>query len=385
MNAPGPILVVGDLHLARHRDPAVARDLAALLDSHPGGHLVVAGDFFDLVTDAPELSHRQAVRAVLAVQPELRRGLGGFLDGGGQLTLLSGNHDAELDRDALLDALEPGRQARGRVRHSPWFWRQDTLHIEHGHFYDPDNAPAHPLVVGEPSLGVHFSTEFVHPTQAHRYLQVNDDTPLKLLLAAFRWYGARGPYVVYRYFHAAFSALGRSGPLYRAGGEKQLGAERQARFAEDMGVPSELVDEVLSLGAPSTLDSWSRTAARLYLDRVVATLLCTGGLTAAASGSRRGGSAALGLGAMLMTFSWLSGHDRYRGSVVERLEKAAERIATTTATDLVVLGHTHRATDKDGYSNTGSFAFPLGASGRPYLEIVERGGRPQALRRHWPG
>ncbi len=383
MNAPAAIFVVGDLHLARHRDPRVGRDLAALLEAHAGCHLIVAGDFFDLVTDAPDLSHREALRGVLAAHGQLRQGLGRFLDGGGELTLLGGNHDAELSCQALFDVLEPEKEARERIRHSPWFWRSGGLHVEHGHFYDPDNAPAHPLVRGEPSLGVHFSTEFVHPTQAHRYLLFNDDTPLKLLLAAFRWHGARGPYVVYRYFHAAFTALGRSGPLYRAQGERRRGEEHHARFAEDMGVPTSLVEQVMALGAPPTLESWANTAARLYLDRVLATLLCAGGLAGLASGMRRGGGASLGLGAMLMISSWLRGHDRYRGTVVERLEAAADRIATTTNAELVILGHTHREAQKERYANTGSFAFPRESSGRPYLEIDENGGKPRALRRYW--
>lgn len=62
------------------------------------------------------------------------------------------------------------------------------VHIEHGHSHDPDNAPAHPVVVGGRPLGVHFSAEFIHPTDTHRYLQANDGTPLNLFLAAFRWY-----------------------------------------------------------------------------------------------------------------------------------------------------------------------------------------------------
>ena len=49
--------------------------------------------------------------------------------------------------------------------------------------------------------------EFIAPTGAHRYLEATDDTPLRLLLSAFKWYGPRAPYVIYRYFYAAIGAM----------------------------------------------------------------------------------------------------------------------------------------------------------------------------------
>ena len=55
-------------------------------------------------------------------------------------------------------------------------------------------------------------------------------------------------------------------------------------------------------------------------------------------------------------------------------------IARASGASLVVMGHAHVVTDRDGYSNTGSFAFPRGAPGRPFIEI--EGGK--AARRFWP-
>ena len=78
------------------------------------------------------------------------------------------------------------------MRVSPWFFREGGLHVEHGHLYDPDNAPAHPLV-GAPSLGVHFVEEFIAKTGAFAYLNANDGTPLELFLCAFPGTGARAP------------------------------------------------------------------------------------------------------------------------------------------------------------------------------------------------
>jgi UDP-2,3-diacylglucosamine pyrophosphatase LpxH len=379
-------LVLGDLHLTRFSTAEVTRDLCAFLARHAGERVIVAGDFFDLVTDDPRRERRETVKAVLDKTPALRAALGTFLDRGGSLTLLGGNHDAELGRsdvrDALVEALAPSAEGRARLVASSWFLRHGGVHLEHGHFYDPDNAPAHPLVIGEPSLGVHFSAEFMHPTQAHRYLSNNDTTPLKLLLSAFTWYGKRGPYVVYRYFHAAFLALARSGPFYRARHERRHGDGYEARYAEDAGVPRELVDQLLALGPTPTLESLSATFARLYMDRVTATLLATSGLASMALGARSSGAALTILGALLMTASWVHQHDRYVGSVVERLDLAARRITETTDAKLVIFGHTHREALGDGYANTGSFAYPRGAPGRPYLEIVDGAGGPRAVRRY---
>ncbi len=385
--SPTPrVVVLGDLHLTTTSPPALGRDLARLLTRHAGQQVLVLGDFFDFVTEVPSGGRRQAVGTVLNAHPEARQALGTFLDQGGRLLFADGNHDAGMGsqklRSAMAEALALSPEARQRLSSTPWFWRDGPVHVEHGHFYDPDNAPADPLVVGQPSLGVRFATEFINPTQAHRYLQANDATPLELLVSAFTWYGPRGPYVVYRYFYTAFRALARSGPFYRAATERDIGAGKRSRFAEEAGVPRALIDDVLRIGAHPTLASWSATFARLYMDRVLATLLCSAGPLAMVGGRRVAGGAATTLGALLMVTSWARGHDRYRGAVVDRLRAAANRIADDTDAKLVVFGHTHREALEDRYANTGSFAFPRDAPGRPYLELELGGQHPSALRRY---
>ncbi len=49
----------------------------------------------------------------------------------------------------------------------------------------------------------------------------------------------------------------------------------------------------------------------------------------------------------------------------------------------MVFGHTHREALGGCYANTGSFAFPRGAPGRPFLEIEGSGELPRAVRRYW--
>src|SRR5690606_33845684 len=103
---------------------------------------------------------------------------------------------------------------------------------------------------------------------------------------------------------------------------------------------------------------------------------------AAATGRELGGAATAGLGAALMTMSWLTGHNRYRDTVVTCLERAAEAIADRTGADLVVFGHTHREALGERYANTGSFAFPGDSPGRPYLRIEQGPSGPRAVRHH---
>jgi Calcineurin-like phosphoesterase len=381
-----PVVVLGDLHLTPETPPVVTDDLVRLLDRHPDATVACAGDLFDLSADGRRRPHAETVRATLGRHPGARAALAAHVDRGGELWLVSGNHDADLGdagfRAALVDALGVAPSARGRLRTTPWFFRRGALHVEHGHLFDPDNAPAHPLVVGHASLGVHFVEEFVAPTGAHRYLNANDGTPLSLFLSAFTWYGPRAPYVVYSYFHAAFRALARSGPFYRAAGERQAGEARLAAFAEEAGVDAELLARLVGLGAAPTLESLAGTFTRLYFDRVLCTLAIAGGLGAAVAGRRVVGSAVAALGALAMGASWATGHDRYGGAVEDRLAAGAAAVAGATGARLVVFGHTHREAQADGYANTGSFAFPQGAPGRPYLVVDGPADRPRAERRY---
>ncbi|HVK70755.1 MAG TPA: hypothetical protein VM694_40145 [Polyangium sp.] len=383
-------VVLGDVHLTRSVPRTVSEDLARLVDAHPGARIVCAGDLFDLSADLPRLPLPRAVEAVFEAHPAAKAAFGRHLARGGELWLVSGNHDAALGladfRSALVTALDPPAEARTRLRTTPWFFREGDLHIEHGHLYDPDNAPAHPLVVGEASLGVHFVEQFIAPTGAFRYLNMNDETPLRLFLSAFSFYGPRAPYVIYRYFHAAIHAMLRSGRTYqrRAEDEAPLGAEEAARFIAELGIPPELVGTMLPLGARPTMASLSRTFSRLYFDRVLSTLAMSAGLSAAALGKKRAGGAAFSIGALAMTLSWARGHNRYAGSVAEQLAEGAARIADTTGARLVVFGHTHREALTERYANTASFAFPRNTPGRPYLEIEQTYGVPRAVRRYLP-
>jgi predicted phosphodiesterase len=381
-------LVVGDVHLGRRGPPGVGRDLAALVRAHAGGRLLFAGDFFDLASEAPAGERARAIEAVLDARPDVRAALGEHLERGGEAVWVAGNHDAEIATDEGRSALERGLALgagpRARLRTRPWLWRDGSLHVEHGHLYDPDNAPAHPLVVGAPSLGIHFTDAFLRPTQATRYLHRNDGTPLALFVSAFRWYGPRGPHVVVRYFQAAAGALGQSGRRSRARYERALGAARLDAFAAQAGIAAETLRRMLAEAPAPTLASSRATFARLYLDRVLASVAVASGALAVALGKGRAGTALVATGAALLAASWLGGRDRYGGSVVDRLGRAARGVAALSEARLVVFGHSHREALADGYANTASFAFPEPERpGRPFLEIEGSPDTPRAVRRYW--
>lgn len=386
MGSPARRVILGDLHLVRHTPREVTDDLAALLEQHAGDRVIFAGDLFDLSSHTPRVPRDEAMAAALATHPSTRAALAKHVDRGGELWLVSGNHDAEVGSDEfsrdLADALGIDAAARARVRITPWFFRDGDVHVEHGHLFDPDNAPAHPLVLGKPSLGVHFVEEFISPAGAHRFLQANDETPLELLMSSFTWYGKRAPYVIYRYFYAAFAILAQSGPFYDAASERAIGAERVASFARELGFDADICERLVASGAAPTTESLASTFTRLYFDRVLATIAMGGGLGAALAGKGRAGALLFGLGALAMGASWAAGHNRYRGTVPEYLQGGAARVREATGAKLVVFGHTHREALEDGYANTGSFAFPHRAPGRPYLVLERDNAVPE--RRYWP-
>lgn len=365
-------IVLGDLHLVRETPTAVIDDLVQVVEAHRGARVVFAGDLFDLSADHPRKERAAALRDAVAAQPRVQALLREHLDRGGQVWLLGGNHDAALgdpaNETALASLLDVRGAAAQRLKTSPWFMREGGLHLEHGHLYDPDNATTHPLFDNVRSLGVHFVEEFIAPTGAFRYLNNNDGTPLKLLASAFRWYGVRGPYVVYKYFDAAFRAVAKSGPFFRDQAGEQS-AERERGFMHAHQIPDELLRGMLDVKVSPTMQSMADTLKRLYLDRVSATCALLAGAGLLTAGQRRAGLWSLGAGALVMSISWALGHDRYGGSVPELLAQGAGRVVEHTGARLVVLGHAHRELVSDRYANTGSFSFPRGGAGRPYLEI----------------
>ncbi len=388
MSSAPRTVVLSDLHLVRETPPALAADLASLTAAHAGARLLFLGDLFDLPASTPRGPHRQTVTAALGAHPSARAALGRHLDGGGELWLLGGNHDAEVGTEGfgahLVAALgasrvprrgcapRPGSSARAR---STWSTVTSTIPTTRPPTRSSTARRAWASTSSRsssrrrrPSLP---ADQRRHPAEA-----------LPLLVHHLR--PARPPR------SSPVTSTPRSPPCSRAAPStaprprSPPAAPSKEAFAVELGVGRDLVEAVLAQGATPTLESLSRTFSRLYFDRVIATLAITGGLGTAAAGHRLAGSAVAALGALLMITSWAQGHNRYGGAVPELLSASAERIAAATGARLVVFGHTHREADGDRYANTGSFAFPRGAPGRPFLEIEGTAEAPRATRRYWP-
>ena len=372
-----PLLVVSDTHLGAETSGRVAGDLARLVEAHPGAEIVLGGDAFDLSYALRHDAQAALLTALLERSPALVAALRKHVTASHPVTLLPGNHDAALCGDDIVGLFRDrlGVSVDAPISVSPWFIRRSDVHVEHGHVYDPDNAPVHPLAEwneqSEP-LGIALTRRFVAATGASDFSHAQDATPVRALARAFRLYGRRAPGMIASYFRTAISLCLESGPALasRASEELALGAERLSAFADSSGVPGATLAELLEQVPRPTHLSRRETFLRLYFDRVFASLVLAGSLTAI---PRRPSASVMALASFAyLVGSTLRGHDRYGELPKERLQAGAARVRAATGARLVVFGHTHHVVVDDGYLNTGSFAFPR-ETGRPYLRIDEHG------------
>jgi predicted phosphodiesterase len=379
MRPPEPLLVTSDIHLSRRSPPALARDLARLVAAHPGHELVLAGDVFDLSAEPAGSDPRASLLDLLRPHQELVSALRAHLGAGHSATLIAGNHDAPATlpgmREQLLELL--GLAPAARLAITPWFVRRGGVHIEHGHLYDPDNAPTHPLApwsLHTEPLGIALTRRFVAPNGMFAFAHAHETTPLAGFVRTFRLHGLRAPLIVARYFATAIRLCREAGRQPGLAGERLEGARSIAAFAEQAGLEPDLLHE-LSVARPEpTHHDQSETFMRLYFDRIIATL-ALGSATAAALAGSVAGAGLAAVSAAYLGFSLSRGVDRYSALPEQRLRDAARNIAQTTGAELVVFGHTHREDSQPRYLNLGSFAYSAGGA-RPYL-VVDAHGRPE--------
>lgn len=384
MNSGGErsVLVVSDLHLSRRACRSAAA-LAELLRQYPDHELVVAGDFFDLAFDPPSKDPSESIEEILSCHRELCEVLSQRLARGVPVTLLAGNHDAavasEDTRARLTRVLE--LPASVPLTTFPWFVRRAGVHIEHGHFYDPDNAPNHPLCLWNPRtepLGVAMTRRFVAPNHAMMFAGAYQVTPLAGFLQVLSEYRLRAPLVIANYFATAGGLCLRA-HTERATmvAESEMGARVLVEHSRTLGVPAGDLEVLLGGGAEPTHHGFRATFMRLYFDRIFATLGTAVGLGVVAFGHPQGLLLA-GAGAFYLVGSVRTHGSRYRDLPGERLRDAAGRILEATDAKGVIFGHTHVEDVSPGYLNLGSFAFSERAR-RPYAEIDAKG----QLARRW--
>jgi UDP-2,3-diacylglucosamine pyrophosphatase LpxH len=377
-----PIIVTSDLHLTADASAGTVRDLARLMRGNSGHEFILAGDVFNLSWEAPGRSARDSVLDLLSALPELASALRGHLAAGAPLTLLAGNHDAGLMstevRDALLHKLELAPDAALEI--APWFVRRGGVHVEHGHFYDPDNAPAHPLAVWNPAtepLGIAITRRFVRPSGAHHFSHAHETTPLAGIAKAFRVYGARTPLIIAEWFRVSGRLCLETRSAGRFDAERSAGEAALSDFARLVELDPEVLRALLEGGAVPTHRDFRKTFMRLYFDRVFAsTGLLLSGAAYLAWKSRAAGLAGLLAGLYLIQSVQRTGN-RYEDLPVERLRAAAARVRELTCAETVILGHTHQVDEVPGYANSGSFGYSR--HGRPYVR-VDAGGTARVER-----
>lgn len=370
-------VVVSDLHLEQRGSKNTARAMAELVRAQPGREIVLGGDVFGLSHDPKEHDAVESVLATLRAYPELESAFRDHLAGSGRLTFLAGNHDASLAEPRMHEALRTLlNDTHSGLSVARWFIRRGAVHVEHGHIWDPDNAPAHPLAgwshLTEP-LGIALTRRFVARRGVWQFAHAHETTLLRGLQRAFRIFGWRAPLLVQQYFTTSArivveTLFDRGLSEQRRQGELEL-TRIAAREGVDEGALRTLLDRAPE---PTHVDFW-RTFLRLYYDRVLATI----GASTAATWLLRTPTApsavvALASAAYLGLNVRLAGA-RYTDRPVRLLREGARIVHELTRAELVVFGHTHVPETSTHYANSGSFGYPVIGQGRPYLIVDPRG------------
>ena len=374
---PSPLLVLSDLHL-KHSGERIELAFERVSRRHPGHELILAGDVLDLSDDPPDATQVHSIGRHLERHPRFARTLRERLAAARRVTWIPGNHDAGLAapdvRAAILAKL--GLNDDSPLTIAPWFVRRGAVHIEHGHLYDPDNAPAHPLAVWDPMtepIGVALTRQFLSRRGAWIYAHAYETTPAAALGNAFREYGPRAPLMIYQYFDVAVRLClraRRNRPMMDR--QRETGDERVRHHAKVTNLPEEALHALLDKCTRPTHDSMRAAFMRLYFDRVLATLAVAGGAGAMLTGSPFALPLATA-GALYLAGSIARSPHRIGTTPEQRMRDGAKHIRELTGASLVVLGHTHQEDEEQGYVNLGSFAFSN--RGAPRYLLIGADGR----------
>jgi UDP-2,3-diacylglucosamine pyrophosphatase LpxH len=342
------IVVLGDLHLRSDANPNTGADLARLVRSRRGAHLVLAGDVVDLAFegDGPLAERLDGVAARHAPAIEAIRD---HVASGGRATWVAGNHDHEI---ASPEGRAWAADRLGGLEIRPWFVRIGDVHVEHGHQWDPDNAHVDPSAPGADPLGVLITRRFVSRVRDLAWLSESEKTPIPLFLRAVTKTGLRSPALIVRWFQTALGAVAAAG---RSNGHAKAGGE-------------EVTDRIRALHPRPTLTSRRATWDRLYFSRAVSSLavLTVGALGLADAIPPLPAAGAVGVG---LVFAAFASPNRFQGALDVRLRDGAHAIARETGAQIVVLGHEHRVRTGPVYWNAGSFGLPGRGKPRTFLEI----------------
>jgi UDP-2,3-diacylglucosamine pyrophosphatase LpxH len=386
LTASDRVVVLSDVHLGIERDARLADAVCGCVQAQAGAEVIFNGDTFEFSSVVDSDASRMW-RQLCEVHPDVISTLRRHVASGGKLTFVAGNHDAALTAVAPEVVADLGGPERVQV--APWFVRRHEVHIEHGHLWDPDNAPLHPLEDWSSStepIGVALMRRFVARRGARAFAHAHETTPAAALQRAARLFGWRMPLLLAQYFKTAgalcFEAAKRRGQIESA---YRVGSERLTALASAEGVDPNALWSVLA-GAPDPTHLRFRAIfMRLYFDRVLASVAATVGAgTAAIVGAAPLALGVLGLSSAYLASAALQPRSKSRSTgPVQALREASEFVRSALDAELVVFGHTHVAERRPGYVNLGSFGYAT-EQGRPFLAVRWQDGQADVQQQIWP-
>jgi len=363
-------IILSDLHLGPTCPPDAADAASSVIRRHPGHETILLGDTFDLSLDPVTLDPALSVSNYLARYPDFSQALREQLQHNVPVTMLAGNHDAQLAqpqvRGKILEQLD--LTDRAPLNCGLWCVQRGGLHLEHGHVHDPDNAQTHPLVAPSPNtepLGIAMMRQVLAPSNALYFAHAHELTPLDGLAQAFVLLGKKAPRLVTRYYAEALRIVARAKPATFVD-EASLGQDRLPEFAEASGIGIDSLQRMLDVRVAPRHHHKKAVIRRLYLDRSLATALFWSTSVLGVTTFAPAFWAISGISVAFLAASLARGKNRYSGSLVSRLRFAALSVRELLDARAVVFGHTHVEETCLGYVNNGSFGFG-GTRGRSYL------------------
>ncbi len=438
------LLVISDLHLGEdvgamsRRTLALEQELVDFLDYHrtegPRWNLVINGDMLELagilllpsevgwidgshphdrsyglgsVPDAAAIK----MQAIVDHHPEVFRALARFVGEGHTLSVVIGNHDAELHwpevQRVFVDALVAGwADQRGEADRSleslregilfhHWFFHDPGVAwIEHGHQYDPYCSFEHVLAPATDQREIDPNIGYL----VLRYIMSRVDGDL-YHAAGKGFFGLIGVWLRQKPRHITGlfrgyvdmsrrlveHCLGRDRD--RLASREEQASLRRAQLATSLG--AERLMAVEQLWMPPVVADLKRLLRALMLDRLTlmlaVPLLCLTILVLPES--LRLPALALGL-PVLVGWAWLASGPREPMHPGEIMRARARELLKLTGVPYVVMGHSHQPCNEHGeggaYLNTGTWvphADPRTAF--THVRIQRRGAQVQARLCQW--